>query len=167
MNLYNFFTFLFVFMTLIFSIGVITRKNAIHSAVFLIFTILSIAGLFFLLGAEFIGAVQILVYAGGIMVIYLFIIMLIRLEEVGGKARSKTLLFLTGFLFLLLFLEIIYLLLSKDMPAYFSSPEPIVDNVRVLGNVLLKDYVIPFEIASLLLLVAMIATIYLARRKIQ
>ncbi|MFQ6082856.1 MAG: NADH-quinone oxidoreductase subunit J [Candidatus Aminicenantia bacterium] len=78
MSVYNLFIYFFGLLSLILGIMVITRKNAVHSAIYLIFCILSIAGLYFMLQADFLGAVQIIIYAGGIMVIYVFIILLIK-----------------------------------------------------------------------------------------
>ncbi len=163
MDLYSFFLYLFSFMSIAFAICVISVKNAVHSAIFLIFAILSIAGILFMLNAEFLGAVQILVYAGGIMVIYLFIIFLIRLEEVGGKRRNAFLYIVSSLILLLVAGEIVYLLIRKSSYP-FPPPTKILD-LKTFSDVLLKNYVIPFELASLLLIGAMIATIYLARKR--
>ncbi len=163
MELYSFFLYLFSFLSIVFAIFVISVKNAVHSAIFLIFAILSIAGILFMLNAEFLGAVQILVYAGGIMVIYLFIIFLIRLEEVGGKRRNAPLYIFSSLILLLLAGEIAYLILKKS--SYLIPPPSKALDLRTFSDVLLKNYVIPFELASLLLIGAMIATIYLARKR--
>lgn len=163
MNLYLFFLYLFSFLSIAFAICVISVKNAVHSAIFLIFAILSIAGILFMLNAEFLGAVQILVYAGGIMVIYLFIIFLIRLEEIGGKRRNVFLYVVSSLILLLVAGEVLYLLLKKS--SYPSSPLAKSLDLKTFSDVLLKNYVIPFELASLLLIGAMIATIYLARKR--
>jgi NADH-quinone oxidoreductase subunit J len=163
MDLYSFFIYLFSFMSIVFAIFVIAVKNAVHSAIFLIFTILSIAGIFFMLNAEFLGAVQILVYAGGIMVIYLFIIFLIKLEEVGGKRRNAFLYIVSSLILLLVAGEIVYLLIKRASYP-FPPPTKFLD-LKTFSDVLLKNYVIPFELASLLLIGAMIATIYLARKR--
>lgn len=163
MELYSFFLYLFSFMSILFAICVISVKNAVHSAIFLIFTILSIAGIFFMLNAEFLGAVQILVYAGGIMVIYLFIIFLIKLEEVGGKRRNIFLYIVSLLILLFAAGEIVYLLIKKASYP-FPSPKKALD-LNSFSDILLMNYVIPFELASLLLIGAMIATIYLARKR--
>ncbi len=163
MELYSFFLYLFSFMSVLFAICVISVKNAVHSAIFLIFTILSIAGIFFMLNAEFLGAVQILVYAGGIMVIYLFIIFLIKLEEVGGRRRNAFLYIVSSIILLLVAGEIVYLLIKKA--SYPFPPPTKALDLKTFSDVLLKNYVIPFELASLLLIGAMIATIYLARKR--
>jgi NADH-quinone oxidoreductase subunit J len=144
---------------------VITRKNAIHSAVYLIFCILSIAGLFFLLQAEFMGVIQIIVYAGGIMVIYVFIILLIKLEVVKGLKRKWEIKFLTALIFLILSAEIVYLLLRGKIPFLPKEYGMVRGTAQAIGSSLLRDYLIPFEVASLLLLVAMIGAIMLSRKK--
>lgn len=163
MDLYLFFLYLFSFMSIAFAICVISVKNAVHSAIFLIFAILSIAGILFMLNAEFLGAVQILVYAGGIMVIYLFIIFLIKLEEVGGKRRNAFLYIVSSIILILAAAEIVYLLVKKA--SYPLPPPSKALDLKTFSDVLLKNYVIPFELASLLLIGAMIATIYLARKR--
>lgn len=163
MDLYLFFLYLFSFMSIAFAIFVISVKNAVHSAIFLIFAILSIAGILFMLNAEFLGAVQILVYAGGIMVIYLFIIFLIKLEEVRGKRRNAFLYIVSSIILILVAAEIVYLLVKKASYP-FPPPSKTLD-LKTFSDVLLKNYVIPFELASLLLIGAMIATIYLARKR--
>lgn len=163
MDLYAFFLYLFSFMSIAFAICVISVRNAVHSAIFLIFAILSIAGILFMLNAEFLGAVQILVYAGGIMVIYLFIIFLIRLEEVGGKKRNAFLYIVSSLILILVTAEIAYLLTKRA--SYPVPPPSKALDLKTFSDVLLKNYVIPFELASLLLIGAMIATIYLARKR--
>ncbi len=163
MDLYSIFLYFFSFLSVVFAIFVISVKNAVHSAIFLIFTILSIAGIFFMLNAEFMGAVQILIYAGGIMIIYLFIIFLIKLEEISGKRRNIFLYIGSSIILLLLAFEIAYILIKKS--SYPQLPTSKALDLKTFSDVLLRDYVIPFELASLLLIGAMIATIYLARKR--
>lgn len=116
-----------------------------------------------MLNAEFLGAVQILVYAGGIMVIYLFIIFLIRLDEVGGKRRN-TFLYIGSFIILIFIAcEIVYILAKKASYPLPSSSRAL--DLKTFSDVLLRNYVIPFELVSLLLIGAMIAAIYLARKR--
>jgi NADH-quinone oxidoreductase subunit J len=166
MTLYNIFIYFFGVLSLFLGIMVITRRNAIHSAVYLVFCILSIAGLYFLLHAEFLGTIQIIVYAGGIMVIYVFTILLIKLEVVKGLRRKREIKFLTSLIFIALSLEIIYLLVREKIPPSPKGLPPAKGTVQAVGSLLLRDYLIPFEVASLLLLVAMIGAIMLSRRKV-
>ena len=165
MSFYSIFIYFFGILSVVLGIMVITRKNAIHSAVYLIFCILSIAGLFFLLQAEFMGVIQIIVYAGGIMVIYVFTILLIKLEVVEGLKRKGEIKFLTALIFLALSAEIIYLLLKGKVPFLPEEHGIVRGTVQAVGSSLLRDYLIPFEVASLLLLVAMIGAIMLSRKK--
>src|SRR5213593_3700982 len=81
--------YLLASITLLGAVGVITRKNAVHSALLLIATLMGVAGIYVVLEAEFLAAVQVLVYAGGIMVLFLFVIMLVDLEERGRPAGAK------------------------------------------------------------------------------
>ncbi len=135
-----------------------------RSAVFLIFTILSIAGIYFILYAEFLGAIQILVYAGGIMVIYLFIIFLVKLEVVEEKKRPFYIPALSVLLLIILGAEVVYLLIKGHSELPLTAPLENL-NLKSLSNELLKTYLIPFELASLLLIGALVGAIYLARRK--
>ncbi|MCP2520663.1 NADH-quinone oxidoreductase subunit J [Candidatus Aminicenantes bacterium AC-708-M15] len=166
MSLYSGFIYFFGILSIFLGIMVITRKNAIHSAVYLIFCILSIAGLFFLLQAEFIAGIQIIVYAGGIMVIYVFTILLIKLEVVKGLKRRWEIKLITAIVFSALSGEILYLLLRKRealLPEEYGIAK---GTVQAVGSYLLRDYLIPFEVVSLLLLVAMIGAIMLSRKKV-
>jgi NADH-quinone oxidoreductase subunit J len=141
----------------------VTRKNAVHSAVYLVLTFVAISAIYLLLGADFLFAVQVLVYAGGIMVLFLFVIMLVNLEEPRRYSGGKLRLGVTTVLTLLVF-GMLALVFVKDAPAGSAAVAPAAEgNLQVVGWVLYRDYLLPFEIVSLLLLVAMIGAIVLGR----
>jgi NADH-quinone oxidoreductase subunit J len=145
---------------------VIVSRNPIHSAIGLVTSFLSIAGLYVLLHAEFVAAVQVLVYAGGIMVLFLFVILLVNLRDRPPlRLRLRTTLQAgTGFLAVgaMLALARRGRLSGAAGPAVAgSAAEP--GNLQAVGTSLFTEALLPFEIASLLLLVAMVAAIVLAR----
>ncbi len=164
MNMHHLFLYLFSGLTLVFAVGVISMRNAVRSAIFLIFTILCIAGIFFMLSAEFLGAIQILVYAGGIMVIYLFIIFLVKIEMLRSKQRAAYITAVSIGIAVLLGLEVAYLLVGQGFgPVKAGDADQL--GLKSFSGELLRTYVIPFELVSLLLIGALVAAIYLARKK--
>ena len=149
------------------AVMVIWSRNVVHSAIYLVLTFLCVAGVYVLLRAEFVAAVQVLVYAGGIVVLFLFVIMLVNLAQtLGPRVRvHATVSAVVGAAAAALLL---YVVGKGRMESRFS---PGVDlsaqggNLQQVGWALYRDYMLPFEIASLLLLVAMIGAIVLARQK--
>jgi NADH-quinone oxidoreductase subunit J len=152
------------------SILMVTRSNVIHAALSLVLTFFFLAGVFVLAGAEFLAVVQILLYAGGIMVLYLFSIMLMSVD-VAVRLRQfhrQTVFALAAAV--LLVLEI-WMVLGRgtSYPAFkpfgwVVGATP--GNVEALGAVLYTKFLFPFEVASILLLSAMIGAIVLAKRTI-
>jgi NADH-quinone oxidoreductase subunit J len=150
---------------------VITRRNPVHSALFLVITFMGVAGLYVLLEAEFLAAVQVLVYAGGIMVLFLFVIMLVDLEERGRAPRLLPALRPRSVaLSVALAVLVVGLLLGAFVAIPYVSGQGGTEILRVHGgNIesvamgLFRYYVLPFELASVLLLVAMIGAVVLAR----
>lgn len=149
------------------SILVIVAKNAIHSAVFLITTLLGVAGIFLLLGAEFLAGVQAILYVGGIMVLFLFVIMLVNLD-LSVKERRFNRHWAIGLgTVVLLGLELMYLVgKGAQLPEAQVAMNEVAGNTEQIGEMLYKGYMLPFEIASILLLVAMVGAVVLAKRRI-
>ena len=147
---------------------VILNRNPIHSALSLIITLGSIASLFILLRAFFLAFIQIIVYAGAVMVLFIFVIMLLNLrkDEFGQEKRKFQRVFaiiFSAFLLIELLVVVNYAVFHKkgeilSTPADFGTP-------HALGRLLFTDYLLPFEIASVLLLIAMVGAIFLARRE--
>ena len=141
----------------------VTRKNPVHSAVYLVLTFVAIAAIFVQLGADFLFAVQVLVYAGGIMVLFLFVIMLVNLEEgrrfTGGKLHLGLAVVVT-----LAIAVMMARVFSRYVPTPAGgAPQAVEGNLQQMGELLYRNYLIPFEVVSLLLLVAMIGAIVLGR----
>src|SRR5437867_3965673 len=146
---------------------VIWSRNVVHSAIYLVLAFLCVAGVYVVLRAEFVAAVQVLVYAGGILVLFLFVIMLVNLAgRLGPRVRvHATVSAVVGCAATALLL---YVAASGRPGTVFNEGRDLSaqgGNLQQVGWALYHDYLLPFEIASLLLLVAMIGAIVLARQK--
>lgn len=156
-------------LTLVFGALVVANpfsRNPVTSAMFLVLTIISMAGLFVLLNAFFLAAVQVLVYAGAVMVLFLFVIMLLDLKE-EERRKVKKLGLIAGLLsvgaIVAIFIKSIRdAHLGKDLP----TPAAVGDTAT-LGKMLFTNYLLPFEIVSILLLVAMIGVILLSKKDLK
>lgn len=149
----------------------VASRNLVHSVVYMVISFVAIGALFVQLQAEFVAAVQILVYAGGIVVLFLFVVMLVNVGEVNSIEYLHQQWLPAALLALALMAELGFLLWG-NAAALDSAPERAQavlsgsgGNTESLGMLLYTDYLFPFEVASLLLLVAMIGAIYLARRE--
>jgi len=146
---------------------VITRRNPVHSALALILTLLGQAGLYLMLYAPFVAGVQIILYVGGIMVLFLFVIMLVNIERTQ-KDKQFNKLWLVGILAAVVLGVLLVRIYAKGS-AMFAQPLvtlPETENTQRVGEMLYRNYMFPFEIASLLLLVAMIGAVVMAKKRI-
>ncbi len=156
-------------LSVLLAFGVVFNKSPIGSAVSLIGMMLCLAGVFVIQSAHFLAILQVLIYAGAIMVLFMFVIMLLNLktaEDTVWKAREHNTLLsvLTGFLVL----GLVYKLVEIATDANFGPGMPVAENfgtTEMVGAKLFTDYVLPFEVASILLLVAMIGALVLAKTK--
>ena len=163
-------TFFFYFLSaaaILSAILVITRRNPVHSALSLIVTLLSIAGLYLMLYAPFVAGVQIILYAGGIMVLFLFVIMLVNIERAEREYVFNHQ-WHVG-LIASLALGAMFLFVYKNGVSIFpqnptSLPEP--TNTQQIGTTLFQGYLLPFEVASLLLLVAIVGAVVMAKKRV-
>jgi NADH-quinone oxidoreductase subunit J len=148
------------------SLLVIALRNPIYSALSLLIMFFHVAGLYVTLHAEFLAAVQVIVYAGAILVLYLFVVMLLNLKQDDRYHRQWPAAAAIGSI---LALEAVVLTMLQARPeaARPAAPETAADglgNTETLGDVLYSTYLFPFEVASLILLVAMIGAIILAKK---
>jgi NADH-quinone oxidoreductase subunit J len=149
-------------MALLFSILVVVQRNAMRSVLYLAFTVLSIAGVFFTLQAEYLGAVQILVYGGGIVVLYIFVIIIVNLKEVTPERRRllpRIFIFATPALLLLQIIAVLFRNRATPLPGGGPGLE-----FPAFAEMLLTTYFVPFEISSILLLAVLVGAILIARR---
>jgi NADH-quinone oxidoreductase subunit J len=155
-----------------FAVLVVTTRDTVHSVLFLVLDFLFVAALYVLLGAQFLAAIQILVYAGGIVVLYLFVVMLVNLKRPPEAHRDPNRHTRLGFgLAIAVLVElgaIAVLGVVRPPPAVAEGAlaMPVTGNTEQVGWLLYTQYLIPFEIASMLLLVAMIGAIVLAKREL-
>jgi NADH-quinone oxidoreductase subunit J len=154
---------------LIAAASMIIQRNPVHSALFLIITLLCLAGLFLLLSAHFLAVIQIIVYAGAIMVLFLFVIMLLdirRVEAAPSRLKlQKSLGILLGVIFLLETLLVLRSGAINDTAAAVPPPPPDFGTAVALGRALLTSYVFPLQLAAVLLFIALIGAIVLSKRR--
>jgi len=142
-------------------------RNPVTSAMFLVLTIASLAGLFVLLHAFFLAAVQVLVYAGAVMVLFLFVIMLLDLKE-EEQRKFKTLTVTSGVVVVGLILAVFLQSLLPRNSALNPEATPTFEGGTIeLGKLLFRQYVLPFEIVSVLLLVAMVGVVLLSKKDLK
>ena len=153
---------------------VITRRNAVHSALALIVTLLAVAGLYLMLYAPFVAGVQIIVYAGGIMVLFLFVIMLVSLERTI-KERQFNRMWPVGLVAACALLALFLSAYAKGKTLFLDRPVPPLaegNNTQKIAEMLygeagrMGQYTFAFEIASLLLLVAILGAVIMAKKRI-
>ncbi len=155
---------------LVFSFVVILAKNPVRSAIALIAVLLAFAGLYLILDSEFIAGVQILVYIGGITVLYMFVVSMMRLKRINIESQFSRQWLAAIISAIAFFAEVIYFMLKgKDFFKVGMHSEIKVANglgtVENVGKALYGKYVLPFEIATVLLLAAIIGTVLLAKRE--
>jgi len=144
----------------------ITNRNPVTSAVALAFNLVAIAGVYLVLDAQFIGLLQVIVYAGAIMVLILFVIMLLNLREETKAHPAGTFQRVLAPLAALLFAVVIGRALFLSAPSTFPDKPEGFGNAAALGKELFTRFYYPFEAISLLLVVAMIGAVLLAKRKV-
>ena len=164
------FFYLFALMTLTGAILTITRRSAVHSAIWLIVSLLGVAGLYLLQHAEFLFAVQVVLYIGGIMVLFLFVIMLVNLDLAAKEKQFNGQWWIALGCVALVGMELAYFY-NKGAGA-FRLAQPALPPMHGIGNTervadaLFSAYLLPFEIASVLLLVAVVGSVVMAKKRI-
>ncbi len=148
--------------TVVGALGVVTARNIVHSALFLIVSLLAVAGVFILLAAEFLAIVQVLIYGGAVTILVLFALMLTRVRDLptalDGPQRPFAALAAGAFMGITI--------LAMTTTTWPGETEEIhVISLKEIGNALFTTWAIPFEIASLVLMVALVGAIVLAREE--
>ena len=165
----DFLFYIFAALTLVCAVLVVANpfsRNPVTSAMFLVLTIVSMAGLFVLLRAFFIAAVQVLVYAGAVMVLFLFVIMLLDLKEEQRRKINKFG-WATGLISVGAILAIFLRAIFESHAPGSVTPLALEGSTHALGKMLFNDYLLPFEILSVLLLVAMVGVILLSKKDLK
>lgn len=157
-------------LALVSAVFVITRRNAVHSAIWLVVTLFAVGGIFLLQHAEFLFAVQIILYVGGITVLFLFVVMLVDIDVTLKQARFARQWQLALVTAVLVVAQLGYALYNHgqglNLPARPMVNAP-AQNTQAVGMALYQNYMLPVEIASVLLLVAMVGAVIMAKRKLE
>jgi NADH-quinone oxidoreductase subunit J len=164
------FFYAFALLTLGGGILTVTRRNAVHSAMWLIVSLAGAAGLYLLQGAEFLFAVQIVLYVGGIMVLFLFVIMLVNLDE-AAKMRQFNQQWWVALACVAGVGGLVAYFLRQGAGAFRlarpAAGAPVIEgNTERIADVLFSEYLLPFEIASVLLLVAIVGSVIMAKKRV-
>ena len=150
------------------AILMVTRRNIVHAVVFLITTLLATAGIFLQLQAEFLFIVQVILYVGGIMVLFVFVIMLVNLDVSMRLVQFNRQWLVAGVLALVLATQVLVAFwagrTTLRLPAMQVEIAP--KNTEAVADALFSKYMLPFEIASILLLVAMVGAVVMAKRRV-
>ena len=155
-------------LTIISALFVVLNRNPVYSAVMLVLCFFSIATLYLLLEAYFVAVLEIIIYAGAIMVLFLFVIMLLDLGREAALPKLKILdKALSLFLVVIIFLGIFTLTMWDGGDLHQTLNPSSVGDITAVGKALFTDFLLPFEVASLLLLVALIGTVYLAKKRVK
>lgn len=153
------------FLSILFALMVVIAKNPIHSVLYLILTFFTIATHYILLNAQFLAAVHVIVYAGAIMVLFLYVIMLLNLNADTEPHKSKWLKIAATVAGGMLMVVLVGALRSYSEPSQAASFKN-VGMIKSLGMVLYNDFMLPFEISSILFLTAMVGAVMLGKKEL-
>lgn len=162
MNIYDIIFYLFAAITLISAFLVVTNRNIVYSAFFLLFTFFGVAGIYVLLGSDFVAIVQLIVYVGGILILMLFGVMLTN-KITNVEIKSGTINLLPASIGVGLFSGALLAALL-NAPWKIGNTEVPVPSTGILGTMLIEEYVILFELLGIILLIALIGAASIARR---
>lgn len=148
---------------------VVSARNPVHAVLFLILAFFNAAGIFLLLGAEFVAMILLIVYVGAVAVLFLFVVMMLNINFAELKTKARSSMVLGALVGVMLLVEVVMLAWGwQPLPATETQAYGAVgagaNNVQVIGAKLYTDYMIPFQLAGLVLLVAMISAIVLTLR---
>lgn len=154
------------FVAILSAIMMVFSKNPVHSVLYLVVTFFSIAGHYFLLNAQFLGVVHIIVYAGAIMVLFLYVIMMLNLNKEVEPIKSNIQKFIGVVSAGLLSLVLIATIKTTEVNNSTSGISSEIGLVNNLGKTLFNEYLLPFELASILLLAAMVGAVFLSKKEL-
>lgn len=162
---------IFALVAAVSALVMITRKNPVMSAIFLIINFFSLAGLYLLLNAQFISVVQVIVYAGAIMVLFLFVLMLINTKsETALFTGQKKIKIFSVIIAVVVFFQIVYLIFSQHPSKGITQNVPLsiqTGTIENIGRELYTGYILPFEAAGFLLVAATVGALVLAKKKFE
>lgn len=166
-------TYLFILLAIL-AIGsaltVITNRNTVNSALFLVLNMVSLAGLFLILQAQFLAVIQILVYAGAIMVLFLFVIMLLNVDDEESLFNKFRVKYFVAFIFGAAVLALLLYAVGSTtqmLPKLSAATMANIGTVETIGEVMFSDYLLPFEITGVLLTAAVVGGLLIAQYSIK
>ncbi|MDI1234910.1 MAG: NADH-quinone oxidoreductase subunit J [bacterium] len=151
------------FLALLSAAMVVFAKNPVHSVLYLIITFFAIAGHYLLLSAQFLAAVHIIVYAGAIMVLFLYVLMMLNLNKETEPHKKPLIKFISIIAAGSLMLTLVAAFKGTEI-AVVSNADPSIGSVESLGKVLFSEFLLPFEVSSILFLAAMVGAVYLSKK---
>ena len=163
--------YIFAALSVFGALGVLFLKNPIHCALSLVGTFFCLGSIYVMLNAEFVAVIQVLIYAGAIMVLFLFVLMLLSSSDTEMSSNKWTAgKILAGLLSLGIFAQIAYLFTGNELKLGTKGEYPIevveeIGSITLIGRLLFTDYILSFEIIVILLLVAVIGAVVIAKRK--
>lgn len=151
------------------AIGMVTSKNAVNSALFLVMNMISLAGVYLLLDAQYLAVIQVLVYAGAIMVLFLFVIMLLNQDSEEGLFEKISFKYLFASLAsFVVVAQLLYLVLNfSGYELALASNSQEIGTVESLGKEIYTNYILPFEVTGILLTAAVVGALVIANRKVK
>ncbi|MBC8445438.1 MAG: NADH-quinone oxidoreductase subunit J [Rhodospirillaceae bacterium] len=162
--------YMFALIAIASGVMVVSAKNPVHSVLFLILAFFNAAGLFVLLGAEFLAMILVVVYVGAVAVLFMFVVMMLDINFVELRQGFLKYLPLGSVIGLVLLVELVVVVggwhMAPDVAEAIASPIPdTTSNTHALGAIIYTDYIFPFQAAGIVLLIAMIGAIVLTHRK--
>lgn len=154
------------FVAILSALMMVFSKNPVHSVLYLVVTFFSIAGHYFLVNAQFLGVVHIIVYAGAIMVLFLYVIMMLNLNEEIEPIKTNLQKFIGVISAGLLSLVLIASVRGAELKTTLTERDSQIGFVNNLGKTLFNEYLLPFELASILLLAAMVGAVFLSKKEL-
>ena len=159
--------YLMALVAIVSTVRVVTNTNPVHALLSLIVSLLAVAGIFMIVGAPFAAALEIIVYAGAIMVLFLFVIMLMNLNEDTEPQKTLVSKMIAGVIGGVFLAVLVGTLKGAEQMQLSQTGASQIGMVKNLGTVLFKDFLFPFEIASVLLLAALVGAIMLGKKEIK
>jgi NADH-quinone oxidoreductase subunit J len=148
------------------ALSVVLQRTPVYSALSLIVVLCSLAVVYLLLGAEFLAVVQVIIYAGAIMVLFVLVIMLLNARQETPTDRSRLARWLGGPLLVIFLGEILFAVWQHFPPEAGPAAPVLVGGPRAVGELLFRNYVLPFEVTSILILVAVLGAVVLAKKEV-
>jgi len=164
--------YIFAVLSVLGALGVLFLRNPIHCALSLVGTFFCLGAIYVMLNAEFVAVIQVLVYAGAIMVLFLFVLMLLSSKDSERYVNKWSVKILAGLLSLGIFIQIAGLFTANELQLGSKGEYPLevveeVGSITLIGRLLFTDYILSFEIIAILLLVAVIGAVVIAKRRFQ